>query len=72
MRGSVRAPRFFSVPSRAITAHFPGPYRPSCKPIADPAVRRDRVSFIFDELADGAAFGQPIRRGVLCCSMILL
>jgi hypothetical protein len=38
MRGSVRAPRFFSVPFKAITA-TPGTYRPSCKPIAVRALK---------------------------------
>jgi hypothetical protein len=49
----------------------PGTYRPSCKPIVDLAVRRDRVIFIFDELADGVALRQPIRPGVLFCLVIL-
>ena len=54
MRGSVRALRFFSVPLGR-HGHLSGPYRPSCKPTVDLALRRERQSY-FDELADGAPF----------------
>jgi len=47
MRGSVRAPRFFSVPPKAITA-TPGTYRPSCKPIAVLALKARPIQSMFN------------------------
>jgi hypothetical protein len=46
MRGSVRAPRFFSVPLKAITA-TPGTYRPSCKPIVVLALKARPIQSMF-------------------------